>query len=280
MNKTFLIPGIPDAHGYYVDTLPEPKDARALLPFWQAKKDELFLRVPSVGGFRAFRGTMIEVALAPGVDPSAPQVYLQGAMRAALIQQRGEIALHASCVSPPSGGFAVALCGVSGAGKSTLAAALGRRGWTLLADDLTRVQPVLKGANAWPADSAVQLWKDSCEQMSIGYSSQQRVRPGAERFFVPMSSATSVLPLRLVLDLRYGGSGVARVDSPIEKMVLFNQHVFRRRQIAALEMQSEHAKAIVHLATRTEAGILHGSRTETSGSLADRVEEARLWIQP
>lgn len=63
-----------------------------------------------------------------------------------VLTRRGLISFHAACLSRDNG--AILIMGDKGRGKSTLSSALQRRGWQLLADDLTRVAQV---AGAWHA---------------------------------------------------------------------------------------------------------------------------------
>ena len=88
-------------------------------------------------------------------------MILHTSARAALIQERGELALEATTLAAP-GGRAVALCGFSGLGKSTIAAALSRRGWLLLADGVTRVTWDGTTATAWPSHGVLKLWWNAC----------------------------------------------------------------------------------------------------------------------
>ena len=63
-----------------------------------------------------------------------------------VLVRRGLVSFHAACLA--RSGKAVLVMGDKGRGKSTLSSALQRRGWQLLADDLTRVAEV---AGAWSA---------------------------------------------------------------------------------------------------------------------------------
>ena len=93
--------------------------------------------------------------------------YLTGPVIAFLLRLRGALALHASAVQV--GECAVALVGPHGAGKSTAAAALGRRGWTVIADDVVRLtraegewyaEPFAGLLRLWPVGAALALGPD------------------------------------------------------------------------------------------------------------------------
>jgi hypothetical protein len=70
----------------------------------------------------------------PHVDEHVLRLYLLGPALGVLLQQRGLLVLHASAVA--IGERVVAFVGESGWGKSTTAAALERRGHTVVADDV------------------------------------------------------------------------------------------------------------------------------------------------
>ncbi len=126
------VAGIPDAIVRSVAELPDhlPGAERAGM-YAQATPGQLLQMVPGMARYLARDGMTIDVAAEQCADEGAVDVFLNGAVRAALIHQRGELPLHAATLVPPGGNGAVAICGPSGIGKSTLAAALSRRGWLL-----------------------------------------------------------------------------------------------------------------------------------------------------
>jgi energy-coupling factor transporter ATP-binding protein EcfA2 len=91
-------------------------------------------------------GTIVHVSHGRDVvvDVSAEQhrlalrLFLLGPVMAVLVHQRGMLPLHASAIAMD--GQVYAFLGASGVGKSTLAAALNRRGHTVVADDVLAVE--------------------------------------------------------------------------------------------------------------------------------------------
>lgn len=71
-------------------------------------------------------------------DPATLAHLLLDQILPRMLAHQGHLVLHAAAVA--RGGAAVLLAGGSGAGKSTLAAALLRRGWTVLSDDAVAVE--------------------------------------------------------------------------------------------------------------------------------------------
>jgi hypothetical protein len=84
--------------------------------------------------------------------------YLAGPVLSFAFRLRGEFSLHASAIV--AGNRAVAFAGSHAAGKSTTAAALGRRGYAVLTDDILRVTPYGSGWQAHSFGSVLRLWPD------------------------------------------------------------------------------------------------------------------------
>ena len=91
--------------------------------------------------------------------------YLVGPVLAFALRLRGALALHASAVRV--GNRALALVGPHGAGKSTTAAALGRRGCGVIADDVLRVTAEEDRWLAHPFGGMLRLWPDA-EALVLG----------------------------------------------------------------------------------------------------------------
>jgi hypothetical protein len=85
--------------------------------------------------------------------------YLVGSAFALLLRLRGAACVHASAVS--IGGRAVAVAGPSGSGKSTIAAALVRRGATLIAEDLLPLTMRDGLILAIPSYAGIRLWPEA-----------------------------------------------------------------------------------------------------------------------
>jgi len=122
------------------------------------------------------------------------RLFLLGSALGALLHQRRVLPLHASAVSTPYG--AVAFAGVSGAGKSTLAAALGRRGFDILADDVCVID-VSGVPTVMPGPQSLKIWADALPQLSIADRDLRPVRTGLKKYFVSSQSGVSAEPVKL-----------------------------------------------------------------------------------
>jgi hypothetical protein len=128
-----------------------------------------------VGTFAIRDGREILIDPWPGVDERLVRIALLGPALAVLLQQRGNLVLHASAVSVH--GAAVAFLGCSGSGKSTLAAALHRRGHALIADDLVAVRVEAGTAVVYPGFPQLKLWPDSIRALGGDPEVLPRVDP-------------------------------------------------------------------------------------------------------
>jgi hypothetical protein len=191
------------AAGPVPDALADPA---AQGPNWQLAPGEFLLRIPGIIRMRISHGRKIIYEGENGSDPSRAAIFVSGSGFGVLMHQRRRCILHASAVEVD--GHAVLFCGVSGAGKSTLAAALGRAGYRLLADDqcgLSGIAGAPSGATPMihPDGRAMKLWQNAIDRLALGQRSGEAVRPQIGKFFVwPDDSVVEPLPLGAIYVLR------------------------------------------------------------------------------
>jgi hypothetical protein len=82
--------------------------------------------------------------------------YLLGPVMGLVLRLRGRVCLHASALA--ANGHAFAIIGSPGAGKSTTAAALGARGYAVLADDIVALAEIGGVIHAYPGYPRLRLW--------------------------------------------------------------------------------------------------------------------------
>ena len=138
------------------------------------------------------------VTIQPYMDPTAPdvRVFLLGSVFGFVCHSRGLVPLHAGCVE--INGRAVAFAGDSGLGKSTLTAAFLRRGYRVLADDVTVVDVAAPGGpRVLPSFPRVKLWRDSLDGLGLCADGLERSRAQLEKFHLPVEGCFSAEPLPL-----------------------------------------------------------------------------------
>ena len=133
---------------------------------WQAAPGRFLLDAPDTARYLVEDGSSIVIDPYPSADEADVRRFLRMTPLAALLFQRGILAFHAAAVAGPNG--AILIAGDSGAGKSTLLAAMLKRGWNLLADDLAAVD---LNENAmpmvFPTFPELTLWSDAMEKLEI-----------------------------------------------------------------------------------------------------------------
>ncbi len=142
-----------------LDYIP-PKPIRKTDYCYHITLTETFFHWEQVGNFLVRNGKEITVDPNPMVENQMVRLPLLGIVFGALLQQRNNLALHASAVN--MNGSSVAFLGDKKAGKSAMAAAFIGQGHHILADDLLAIQYDGKGNPiAFPAFPQLKLWPDT-----------------------------------------------------------------------------------------------------------------------
>jgi hypothetical protein len=268
------VPGVPGAVVREVDELPDHlPDAAQIGPHVEAAPGRLLFEVPRVARYLVRDGKTIDVTVASGADRAAARLFLEGSARGALILQRGELPLAAASLIAPNW-KCVAICCPSVVGKSTLAAELCRRGWLLVADDITRISWNGSMAIAWPSHDRLKLWRDACEMVGVNADELQHVRKGLEKYFLPAKATTSPAALSLTVRLRVAPQTGVDELSLMDRVELFRESTFRPRWIDPLGRRADHARTIQQVAGSCRAIVLSGARERPIGELADHLAEA------
>ncbi|HEX8192597.1 MAG TPA: hypothetical protein VF552_06815 [Allosphingosinicella sp.] len=237
-----------------VSRLPDSLDGTVRVgPHSMARPGTLLRILSGVGRFAAQGGTSIDYCPEKEADPAAVEAVLKGSVLGAIIHQRGELPLHATTLVEPGGAFAVALAGHSGAGKSTTAYALASRGWTLLADDLTRVTFVEGAPIAWPGRSRLRLMEDACLRFRLDPARLDEAPNWPGKYVVDLKGADRAVALAAVVALERG-------EGPLEVQALrgaaaartLTEQTYRLHYVAALGQSRRHFETIAMTATRAQ----------------------------
>ncbi len=268
------VPGIPGASIQRVESLPDTlAGGLPAGPHARAIPGEVLIDWPGAGRYRVTGGNLIEFAPAADAIPGAVMLHLNGTARGALIHQRGELPLHAASLIPPGGDAAIAICGFSGAGKSTLAATLSRRGWTLLADDATRVTWDGEAPLAWPSRDRIKLWGEACTRFGIDSAGLDRVQEGADKYYLPVPFSAEPVRLAMVAELaREGGLPTGPVTSPVARVAVLAAQTCRPEQVRPLGCLQQHMRILSRVAGACRIVRLEGARQASPDELADRLE--------
>lgn len=228
-------------------------------PFMWASDRAFWLQVPGVARFLVEDGRRITLEPAPGIDEDSVRVFLLGSAMGALMFQRGLLVMHGNAVRI---GERCLLCvGQSGAGKSTLAASFMRRGYDVLADD---VVPVDAEGRAVPGFPRIKLWQDAATQLGFDTAPLRRIRPGMEKFNLPIAERHSdrPLPIRWVYLLNRDSEDGIHME-PVRGMKRFpvmRRNTYRVRYLDGMALRAEHLKLCARLSSQIHLSQLHWDR--------------------
>lgn len=234
--------------------LPVPHRTRS---FYQAGERELVLNIPQLARYHV-RPDCITIAPEAGADLASIRLCLFGTAVGALLHLHGILALHASAVRLPDGKGAALFSGVSTAGKSTLAAALARKGYPPLADDISAVHFDAAGA-AWlyPGLARCKLWGNAIDALQLGPESGEPIRllPGRDKYALRMQTWDRPERLTHVYELNpvdQGGVALEAVTG-VHKLALLDRQTYAPRFIADLNLKSGHLLRLGKLAPQIDA---------------------------
>jgi hypothetical protein len=181
--------------------------------------DALLLAIRDVGTFSVRGGSEIVIDAQPGAPAADLGLYVMGPALGAILHQRGVFPLHASAVEVR--GQAIAFSGATGAGKSTLAAFLNRRGYPLLADDVSAIAFGEAGAAAvWPGPPRLKLAPEGLDALAKQVASLQPAGGTRDKYQLPVARAAGTatpVPLRRLYILA-DGAGDPRTE-PLSGLV-------------------------------------------------------------
>lgn len=229
-------------------------------PTWQMTGSQFLLRIPNVARFLLENGQSICVEREYGEEDDVA-IFLIGTVFGILLHQRGQIVLHASAVNV--GGKAVLFCGPSGAGKSTLAAALGKRGYSLVTDDVCAVNfrdgelPMVQ-----PDGRQLKLWAQAIEKLDLTGERRQPVRNQLQKYYVEQAqTAPAPLPLGAVYVLREARppykTGIER-PNVVDSARLLHRNAYRPLLVSRMNQKTNYFRAAAAMANT--AGIFHLTR--------------------
>lgn len=138
--------------------------------------------------------------------------YLLGWGIAILCYQRGDLAIHCSCIANEKG--AVLLSGTSGSGKSSITACLLQDGFDLVADDMAIVHVREDGkAYAMPAFPYQKLCRDIAKKSNCSEDEMIYIDENKDKFLVPYKGRFPKKPVPVHAMIMLGFSAEEKVVS-------------------------------------------------------------------
>ena len=215
----------------------------------RASPEEALFVFPAFGALLVRHGDHILIDPFPGVDEIDFSPFILGAVMSVLLSQRGLTVLHASCVL--MGECAVAFVGHKGAGKSVMAASLARRGYPLLADDVTAIAQTNDGSRLIPATAQIRLLPDALDSLGIDIIPLPKVHALSPKRI--WRAASMDLPLTIPLRRIYVLTddeeiGIDRL-TPSDSFVELLRHAYLSRWSRLAHQSPDHFQRVSRLAT-------------------------------
>lgn len=164
---------------------------------WQAAPDRFLLDIPGVARYLVDSGRKVTIEHVQSGDEAVVEYFFRMSPLAALLYQRGQVVLHAAAVADERG--AVLLAGESCAGKSVLLAALLKRGWKMLADDLVAISLDGQGRlQVMPTYPDIALWPGAATKLELDPALLRFCDANRYGFALPEQFADQPLPLRAI----------------------------------------------------------------------------------
>lgn len=137
--------------------------------------------------------------------------------------------------------------GNTGVGKSTLAAALVKKGYTLLADDVCVVDTDSDGRSIiFPGVPHVKLWKDAATKIGLSTGGLRKVTGRMDKFVSPLHGTfyKHAVPLKIIYILVKGNVPSITLEdlSNIKSLFQVKQHTYRKHMIKTLGCEPAHFK--------------------------------------
>jgi hypothetical protein len=193
----------------WLDEMSDTQNETSYVADYQNEYGEPVLRV-----FRVLEGRYFRFRYADGteflVDHSGAEVwaewaepltledtatYLLGPIMGFVMLLRGVVCLHASAVVV--GHEAIALLGAAGSGKSTTAAALAKRGYSVLAEDVVTLDDRGDHFLVRPAYPCIRLWPSSVKALYGSETHLPKLTPNWDKCFLDLSEQFHDEPMPL-----------------------------------------------------------------------------------
>jgi len=182
----------------WLDEMSDTQDETSYVADYQNERGEPVLRVFRVLEGRYFRfryadrteflvdhsGAEVWAEWAEPLTLEDTATYLLGPIMGFVMLLRGVVCLHASAVVV--GHEAIALLGPAGSGKSTTAAALAKRGYSVLAEDVVTLDDRGDHFLVRPAYPCIRLWPSSVKALYGSETHLPKLTPNWDKCFLDL----------------------------------------------------------------------------------------------
>jgi hypothetical protein len=210
---------------------------------FQIKPKHYFLTIDKVAKFHVIDGKEILIDIHPEAQLKDVKVFLYASVFGGLCHLKGTLPLHAGAIVHD--GEAYLFTGNTGSGKSTTVAALQKRGYAVLTDDLAPLKfNTVNQATISQGISRIKLWGDALDRISIPYLPEDQIRDEIKKFHTPVKRKLKEnnFPVRKIFILEPHGKEqlICTELKGKGKIVEVMKHTFRTQLIEGFGLKQIH----------------------------------------
>ncbi len=217
---------------------------------FQAAPDELIFFRKNVANYYIKNGKEIVVEPYDGVDLNEVRLLLLSSSIGALLHQRGYLVLHGG--SMLCNNVCIAFLGKSGTGKSTLVAALTKRGYPVVTDDIC---PVCFNNNnsrpfVQPESRFIKIWEDTIEKIGEHKSNLFSFKKNINKFHLLSAHNSQPAPLQHIYILTKSNTRKIELNPLLsyDKISTLINYTYRKGFLSGLNKKSGHFKLCAKVA--------------------------------
>lgn len=244
---------------------------------WQVSSEQLLLKIKGVATYWANGSRKVWIDRNPDASDDDVRLWLLGSTLGFLLHQRRILPLHASAIRTDKG--AVLFTGFSGAGKSTILGAMVKRGYAMLADDVSGIVLDKQGCpQVLPGFPASRLFADSAAKLNRSTEGVSQVRASLNKYIFPIDNfCAESLPLfRVYVLTNHEGAKIELqpIDKSIDKLSCFLVNTYRNLFVRAIGWEKEQFKLISQVINKTSViKVTRPTQAFLLDRLAKRIEE-------
>lgn len=217
---------------------------------------EVYGELPNVGKFLIQNGNKIFVDLEPDVDKNILSAVIFGTVMSVILQQKGYLVLHASCVK--LGDKTIAFLGHSGAGKSTICSAFHAQGYQVLTDDVMAIDIKENNFLVIPSVPEVKLYADSASKTNLneGKQSPFHLSTGKKVYQLEQNFATEPAKLSKLYVLGRGGQNEISEIAPQNQFIELMRNTRAANSLRSQDLELSHFQKSMALAQNVPISLL------------------------
>jgi len=262
--------GKPDVELQYGDVPDHLANNEVDFPFIESNENQYLLKLPNIGRYLVENGNSITIQPEKNTIAADVNNYILTAAFGALSYQRGFLPMHGGVFI--LNGKAVMITGLSGHGKSTLLAALYKRGYPVITDDISNIAIVNGKAIVYPGFPRIMVWKDTIDYLTIDPVSVYKLRSDLEKYFFKIDEANfeNCVELSAVYVLT---SEPRETENPalkgLNKIEVLKENLFHPWMANVFDKQHNNARQIMAVASVVKVQKFSNDRSREIGILTD-----------